>query len=157
MTIRGGTTHRVYSVVVFIVLASMDNVAIGIVPPLYGSIGATFGVGEAAIALATTVMFLISAVAAVGFAYAGDRTNRKPVLVIEGAQLFPMRLKLVYEAAAIASDAGEIQAAHALADHGIKYAPDGPGKKHFEELKASLPPAPPAPAEPAKAETPAKK
>jgi MFS family permease len=82
VTIRGGTTHRVYSVVVFIVLASMDNVAIGIVPPLYGSIGDAFGVGEAAIALATTVMFLISAVAAVGFAYAGDRTNRKPVLVI---------------------------------------------------------------------------
>ena len=33
-----------YSVVVFIVLASMDNVAIGIVPPLYGNIGTAFGV-----------------------------------------------------------------------------------------------------------------
>jgi MFS transporter, Spinster family, sphingosine-1-phosphate transporter len=73
--------HRVYSVIVFVVLASLDNVAIGIVPPLYGSIGATFGVGEGFIALATTVMFLISAVAAIGFAYLGDRTNRKPVLV----------------------------------------------------------------------------
>jgi MFS family permease len=69
-------------VVVFIILASMDNVAIGIVPPLYGSIGTSFGVGEGHIALATTVMFLISAVAAIGFAYAGDRTNRKPVLII---------------------------------------------------------------------------
>jgi MFS family permease len=82
VTIRGGTTHRVYSVVVFIILASMDNVAIGIVPPLYGSIGTSFGVGEGHIALATTVMFLISAVAAIGFAYAGDRTNRKPVLIL---------------------------------------------------------------------------
>jgi MFS family permease len=82
VAIRGGTAHRVYSVVVFVVLASMDNVAIGIVPPLYGSIAASFGVGEAAIALATTVMFLISAVAAIGFAYAGDRTDRKPVLII---------------------------------------------------------------------------
>jgi MFS transporter, Spinster family, sphingosine-1-phosphate transporter len=81
MAIRGGTAHRVYSVIVFVVLASLDNVAIGIVPPLYGSIGASFGVGEALIALATTVMFLISAVAAIGFAYLGDRTNRKPVLV----------------------------------------------------------------------------
>jgi len=71
----------VYSVVVFVVLASLDNVAIGIVPPLYGSIGDTFGVGEGHIALATTVMFLISAVAAIGMAYAGDRTNRKPVLI----------------------------------------------------------------------------
>jgi MFS family permease len=71
-----------YSVVVFIILASLDNVAIGIVPPLYGSIGISFGVGEGHIALATTVMFLISAVAAIGFAYAGDRTNRKPVLIL---------------------------------------------------------------------------
>src|SRR5690349_6170696 len=79
---RGGTVHRGYSVVVFVILASLDNVAIGIVPPLYGSIAADFGVGEGLIALATTIMFLISAVAAIGWAYAGDRTDRKPVLLI---------------------------------------------------------------------------
>jgi MFS family permease len=78
---KGGSAHRAYSVVVFVVLASLDNVAIGLVPPLYGSIGDDFGVGEGHIALATTVMFLISAVAAIGWAYAGDRTNRKPVLI----------------------------------------------------------------------------
>ncbi len=78
----GGPAHRLYSVVVFVVLAALDNVAIGLVPPLYGSIGADLGVGEGHIALATTVMFLISAVAAIGFAYAGDRTDRKPVLMI---------------------------------------------------------------------------
>jgi MFS family permease len=81
VTIRGSTAHRAYSVVVFVILASLDNVAIGIVPPLYGSIAADFGVSEGHIALATTVMFLISAVAAIGAAYAGDRTNRKPVLI----------------------------------------------------------------------------
>ncbi|WP_127504492.1 MFS transporter [Actinoplanes solisilvae] len=79
---RGGSAHRLYSVVVFVVLASLDNVAIGLVPPLYGSIGDAFGVGEGHIALATTIMFLISAVAAIGFAYAGDRTDRKPVLIV---------------------------------------------------------------------------
>ena len=78
---RGSPAHRVYSVVVFVVLASLDNVAIGLVPPLYGSIGDDFSVGEGHIALATTIMFLISAMAAIGFAYAGDRTDRKPVLV----------------------------------------------------------------------------
>ncbi|AEV82155.1 MFS transporter [Actinoplanes sp. SE50] len=81
MKARGGAAHRAYSVVVFVILASLDNVAIGIVPPLYGSIGAAFGVGEGRIALATTVMFGISAVAAIGWAYAGDRTDRKPVLI----------------------------------------------------------------------------
>ena len=82
MTSRGGSAHRAYSVVVFVVLASLDNVAITLVPPLYGSIGDTFGVAESHIALATTVMFAISAVAAIGFAYLGDRTDRKPVLLI---------------------------------------------------------------------------
>ena len=82
MTLRGGTAHRAYSVVVFVILASLDNVAIGLVPPLYGFIGSDFGVGEGRIALATTVMFLVSAVAAIGFAYIGDRTDRKPVLLI---------------------------------------------------------------------------
>src|SRR5919107_1103485 len=79
---RGSTAHRAYSVIVFVVLASLDNVAIGLVPPLYGFIGAELHVGEGHIALATTVMFAISAVAAIGFAYLGDRTDRKPVLLV---------------------------------------------------------------------------
>jgi MFS family permease len=81
VTVKGGTAHRGYSVVVFVLLASLDNVAIGLAPPLYGSIGVTFGVGEGAIAVVTTLTFLISAVAAVGWAYAGDRRDRKPVLI----------------------------------------------------------------------------
>ncbi|GAB3874589.1 hypothetical protein GCM10027610_143570 [Dactylosporangium cerinum] len=38
--------HRVYSVAVFIVLASLDNVAISLVPPLYSPISRSLGVGE---------------------------------------------------------------------------------------------------------------
>jgi MFS family permease len=68
-------------VIVFVILASLDNVAINLVPPLYGSIADDYAVGEGHIALATTVMFLISAVAAIGWAYAGDRLDRKPVLI----------------------------------------------------------------------------
>lgn len=78
----GGPVHRFYSVVVFVVLASLDNVAIGLVPPLYRPIGATLGVPTQAIALVTAVSFLLSAVAAVGWAYRGDHTNRKPLLMI---------------------------------------------------------------------------
>ena len=87
---------------------------------------------------------------------AGDtlaRSSVKPtrddaVFLVEGAQLFPLRLKLIFQAAALAAEVGELQPAHALADHGIKYAPEGGAKKRFEEFKASLPPAPPAPPEP---------
>jgi MFS family permease len=67
--------------VVFIVLASLDNVAIGLVPPLYTPIAASFGVNESTVALATAVTYLFTAVAAVGWAYVGDRANRKPLLM----------------------------------------------------------------------------
>jgi MFS family permease len=82
MGLGGGRAHRIYSVTVFIVLASLDNVAIGLVPPLYGPIGDALGVGEGAMGVVTAVSFLLSAVCAVGWAYIGDRTYRKPLLMI---------------------------------------------------------------------------
>lgn len=74
--------HRVYSVVVFVVLASLDNVAIGLVPPLYSPISRALGVGEGALGVVTAISYLVTAVAAVAWAYAGDRTDRKPMLMI---------------------------------------------------------------------------
>lgn len=62
--------------------------------------------------------------------------------VIEGALLFPTRLKLVYQCVFFAAEIGDNKSAHALADHGIKYAPDATVKKRFEDVKATLPPAP---------------
>ncbi|MBX7265493.1 MFS transporter [Micromonospora sp. Llam7] len=78
----GGAAHRLYSVVIFVLLASLDNVAIGLVPPLYGSIADAFEVPRRLLGLVTAASFLVSAVAAVGWAYFGDRTNRKPLLMI---------------------------------------------------------------------------
>src|ERR1044071_7380871 len=73
---------KTYSVVVFIVLASLDNVAIQLVPPLYDPIARAFDVPEGAVAAVTAVTYLVTAVAAVGWAFAGDRGNRRPLLVI---------------------------------------------------------------------------
>jgi MFS family permease len=74
--------RRLYSVTVFIVLASLDNVTISLVPPLYGKIGDDLDVRVPAVGLVTAVSFLVTAVAAVGWAYTGDRGNRKPLLMI---------------------------------------------------------------------------
>ncbi len=79
--VAGSAGHRVYSIVVFIVLASLDNVAIGLVPPLYSGIGEDLGVRPSAVGLVTAVSFVAAAVAAVAWAYVGDRTNRKPLLM----------------------------------------------------------------------------
>jgi MFS transporter, Spinster family, sphingosine-1-phosphate transporter len=81
-SVRGSTFHRFYSVAVFIVLASLDNVTISLVPPLYSPISHTLRVGEGHVSLVTAVTFFVSAVAAIGWAYFGDRTDRKPLLMI---------------------------------------------------------------------------
>lgn len=73
--------HRLYTVVAFIVLASLDNVAIGLVPPLYTPISADLGVSASRIGFVTAASFLVTAIAAVGWAYYGDRTNRKRLLM----------------------------------------------------------------------------
>ena len=78
----GRPIHRFYSVTVFIVLASLDNVAIGLVPPLYAPIAKDLEVRESAVGLVTAASFLITAIAAVGWAYYGDRANRKSLLMI---------------------------------------------------------------------------
>ena len=39
-------------------------------------------IAEGTVSIATAVSFLVTAVAAVGWAYLGDRTNRKPLLMI---------------------------------------------------------------------------
>jgi MFS family permease len=75
------TITRYYTVVVFVVLASLDNVAIGLVPALYSPISSGLGVSEWAIAAATAASYLVTAFASVGWAYAGDQTNRKPLLM----------------------------------------------------------------------------
>ncbi len=62
--------------------------------------------------------------------------------IVEGAVLFPTRLKLVYQSIFFAVDMGDLKSAHALADHGIRYGPDAATKKRFEDAKAQLPPAP---------------
>ncbi|MGK5742433.1 MFS transporter [Micromonospora sp. URMC 103] len=79
----GGTAvHRGYSVVVFVLLASLDNVAIGLVPPLYGPIAEAFAVPRGLLGLVTAVSFVVSAAAAVAWAYVGDRADRKRLLMV---------------------------------------------------------------------------
>src|SRR3954468_10646801 len=80
--VTGGGPRRVYTVVVFVVLASLDNVAIGLVPPLFQPISASLGVREASVSFAVGATYLVSAAAAVAWAYVGDHANRKALLMV---------------------------------------------------------------------------
>jgi hypothetical protein len=65
--------------------------------------------------------------------------------LIDGVRLFPGRLKLLFQTSALAAGAGMIEAAHSLAEYGIKVAPSSEVKARFDALKKSFPPEPPAP------------
>jgi MFS family permease len=74
--------HRFYTIVVFSVLASLDNVAAQHVTPLLSPIARSLHEDEATIAATTAIAFFVSAAAAVGWAYVGDRANRKSLLMV---------------------------------------------------------------------------
>jgi hypothetical protein len=71
--------------------------------------------------------------------------------LIEGLRLYPGRLKLAYETGALAIDAGMVDVARSMVEHGLKYSPDPATKARFAQLKTLLPPPAPATAAPAPA------
>ena len=77
----GGRHHRIFTVIVFVILASLDNTARGVLPPLYAVIGRSLSVNEASLGTVTALNTLVSAVTAVFWGYWGDRRDRKPLLL----------------------------------------------------------------------------
>ena len=76
----GGRWHVYFTVAIFIVLASLDNAAIGVLPPLYAVIAQDLSTSEFAIGIVTATSILVAAVSAVGWGYCGDRGGRKRLL-----------------------------------------------------------------------------
>lgn len=73
--------RRLAAFTVFVVLASLDNAAAGVLPPLYAIIARDLAASEASLGLVSAVYLLIVAVAAVGWGYRGDQRRRKPLLL----------------------------------------------------------------------------
>ncbi len=77
----GGRAHLFYTVVVFVVLASLDNAAIALVPSMIPQLRDTYGVGTAALGVLTSTQVLLTAVTAVGWGYLADQQDRKRLLL----------------------------------------------------------------------------
>jgi hypothetical protein len=76
-------------------------------------------------------------------------------VLVEGVQLYPRRLGLVYQTAVLCLYGGEVNNAALLIEHGLRYAPTGAPQARFAALRESLPPGAAAAAK-AKAAAPAK-
>ncbi len=77
----GGRRHTWFTIAVFVVLASLDNTALGLPLPLIPVISEDLGVSEASIGFVTALTILIVGVASVAWGFLGDRGSRKRLLL----------------------------------------------------------------------------
>ncbi|MEZ4645574.1 MAG: MFS transporter [Chloroflexota bacterium] len=77
-----GNWRRFFAFLVFVILASLDNAAAGVLPPLYAIIARAFATDDAALGLITAVYVIIVAIAATVWGYRGDQGQRKQILLI---------------------------------------------------------------------------
>ena len=78
----GSRGHVMFTLVVFVVLASLDNAALALLPSMVKPLEGGLGTSERAIAFITGAQVLVAAVTAVGWGYAGDRWPRKRLLLV---------------------------------------------------------------------------
>lgn len=71
----------IYTIVVFVILASLDNAAIALIPSMVPQLRESFGVGTVAIGVLTGVQVLVTAVTAVVWGYLADKGQRKRLLL----------------------------------------------------------------------------
>lgn len=77
----GGDGHKIFTVVVFVILASLDNAARTVLPPLYAVMARNFNVDESSLGFISAISILVIAVSAVTWGYWGDRGSRKRLLL----------------------------------------------------------------------------
>ena len=77
----GSRPHVGYTVVVFILLASLDNAAGALIPTLIRVIADDLGTSEGTLGFVTATLILVTALTAVAWGYWGDRSSRKRLLL----------------------------------------------------------------------------
>ena len=77
----GGKAHTVFTVAVFVVLASLDNAALGVPLSLIPVISEALAVSEASIGFVIAANILIVGFSSVAWGYWGDRGGRKRLLL----------------------------------------------------------------------------
>lgn len=76
----GSRAHVIFTIVVFVTLASLDNAAVALIPAMVLPVTEALNTSEQAIGVSTALVILIVAVSAAGWGYFGDRGSRKRLL-----------------------------------------------------------------------------
>ena len=76
----GGRGHVLFTIVVFVTLASLDNAALATIPSMILPVTEALNTSKTAVGFMTATVILITAMSAVGWGYWGDRSDRKRLL-----------------------------------------------------------------------------
>ncbi|MCP4964304.1 MAG: MFS transporter [bacterium] len=76
----GGRGHIIFTIVVFVTLASLDNAALATIPSMVLPVAEALDTSKTAIGFLTATVIFITALSAVGWGYWGDRSDRKRLL-----------------------------------------------------------------------------
>ena len=76
----GGKGHILFTVAVFVTLASLDNAALATIPSMVLPVAEALNTSKTAIGFLTATVILVTALSAVGWGYFGDRSDRKRLL-----------------------------------------------------------------------------
>jgi MFS family permease len=76
----GGQGHIVFTIVVFVVLASLDNAALAVIPGMINPLEEALQTSDIALGALTGFSILVTALSSVPWGYLGDRTARKALL-----------------------------------------------------------------------------
>jgi len=72
----------VYTIFIFVALASLDNAVIGLFPPLFSSIARDLGIGISKLGIVSAINIFITALSSIFWGYLADRGNRKRLIII---------------------------------------------------------------------------
>lgn len=75
------TLKMVYTLSVFVAMASLDHAVIGLFPPLFSSIAAELDINISSLAFISGISYLVTAISSVVWGYLADRGGRKKLIM----------------------------------------------------------------------------
>jgi MFS family permease len=78
--LAGTKPHKIWTIVIFVILASLDNAAIAIVPAMILPTSEALNTSSRALGFITGAVILLTALTSVAWGYWGDRSDRKRLL-----------------------------------------------------------------------------
>jgi len=82
MKINKETVKIIYTLSVFVAMASLDHAIIGLFPPLFSSIASEFKINISSLAFISGMTYMVTAVSSVMWGYLADRGSRKHLILI---------------------------------------------------------------------------